>query len=126
MAGGLKAGAKKQPSRRATTGVASTRFEVYLVPLGPTVGAEIRKTRPCLVISPDELNDHLQTVIVAPMTTVPRPYPSRVDVTFRRRVGQVALDQVRTLDKERLTARLGTISPAEAERVVTTLLELFS
>jgi mRNA interferase MazF len=77
-------------------------------------------------VSPDELNTHLRTVIVAPMTTVSRSYPSRVDVLFRQRAGQVALDQIRTLDKERLVKKLGTISSREAERVVATLLELFA
>jgi mRNA interferase MazF len=98
---------------------------VYLVSLDPTYGAEIRKTRPCLVVSPDELNDYLATVIIAPMTTVSRPYPSRVDVAFQSRVGQVALDQMRALDKQRLAKRLGTINARDADRVVSTLLELF-
>jgi mRNA interferase MazF len=101
------------------------RFDVYLVSLDPTYGAEIRKTRPCLVVSPDELNDYLATVIIAPMTTVSRPYPSRVDVAFQSRVGQVALDQMRALDKQRLAKRLGTINARDADRVVSTLLELF-
>lgn len=93
--------------------------------LDPTYGAEIRKTRPCLIVSPDELNDSLHTVIVAPMTTVVRKYPSRVNVEFRNQSGQVALDQIRTLDKGRLGKQLGTITPKEAERVISTLVEMF-
>ncbi len=126
MAGGVKAAARERRARRGISAVSPKRFEVYLVSLDPTLGAEIRKTRPCLIVSPDELNDFLRTVIVAPMTTVPRPYPSRVNVQFHKRAGQVALDQIRTLDKERLLKKLGAISPKEADRVVATLLELFA
>jgi mRNA interferase MazF len=77
---------------------AVSRFEVYLVRLDPTHGSEVRKTRPCLVISPDEMNRHLRTVIVAPMTTQGRAYPSRVSVRFSGSSGQVVLDQIRTID----------------------------
>jgi mRNA interferase MazF len=126
MAGRVRTATRKHRADRGVYSASPKRFEVFLVTLDPTVGAEIRKTRPCLVVSPDELNDRLRTVIVAPLTTVRRPYPSRVDVVFRERAGQVALDQIRTLDQERLLKRLGTISPKEAERVVATLLELFA
>lgn len=78
------------------------RFEVYLVNLDPTVGSEIQKTRPCVVVSPDEMNRHIRTVIVAPMTTTHRQYPTRVACCFRGKDGQVVLDQLRTVDKERL------------------------
>ena len=82
--------------------VVTNRFDVYLVNLDPVVGAEIQKTRPCAIISPDEMNHHLRTVIVAPMTTKGRPYPSRVPCRFEGKDGQVVLDQVRTVDKARL------------------------
>src|SRR5207237_7180583 len=93
------------------------RFDVYLVTLDPTLGSEVRKTRPCVVISPDEMNRHLRTVIVAPMTTQGRAYPSRVAVTFDGTAGQVVLDQIRTVDKARLARRLGVIDEPTAKRV---------
>jgi mRNA interferase MazF len=102
------------------------RFEVYLVRLDPTEGHEIRKTRPCLIVSPDEMNRHIDTVIVAPMTTKGRPYPTRIPVRFRRKVGQIVLDQLRTVDKARLVKRLGSIDPATANRTLTLLAELFA
>src|SRR5438552_4784168 len=101
------------------------RFEVYRVNLDPTIGSEIRKTRPCLVISPDELNRYIATVIVAPMTTQGRPYPTRVPCRFQGKSGQVVLDQVRTVDKSRLVQRLGRISPTTQRAVLATLAELF-
>ena len=100
--------------------------EVWLVALDPGQGAEIRKTRPCLVISPDEMNRHLQTVIVAPMTTVIRPYPTRVPIRFQRKRGQVALDQLRTIDRQRLVQRLGLASAKSARAASTILVEMFS
>lgn len=102
------------------------RLEVYLVQLDPTTGSEIRKTRPCLVISPDELNLHIRTVIVAPMTTKGRPYPTRVPVRFQGKSGQIVLDQIRTVDKARLVQRLGVISGSTARRVAAVLQELFT
>ena len=85
------------------------RFEVYLVSLDPTMGSEIQKSRPCLVISPDEMNRYINTVIVAPMTTQGREYPTRVPCTFQGKQGQVVLDQIRTVDKSRLITKLGRI-----------------
>ena len=96
------------------------RFEVHLVRLDPTEGHEIRKTRPCLIVSPDEMNRHIGTVIVAPMSTKGRPYPTRVPVRFKRQTGQVVLDQVRTVDKTRLVKRLGRIDDRTAERLART------
>ena len=101
------------------------RGDVHLVRLDPTVGSEIRKTRPCLVVSPDELNEHLRTVIVAPMTTGGHAYPWRVPCRFQNRSGFVALDQVRTVDGERLVKRLGRLSPGVATAVLETLQEMF-
>ena len=102
------------------------RFEVYLVNLDPTIGSEIKKTRPCLVISPDEMNRHIQTVIVAPMTTKGRAYPTRVSCRFQDKEGQIVLDQIRTVDKVRLVKRLGRISPAARQAVLDVLAEMFA
>lgn len=102
------------------------RFEVHQVELNPTRGSEIRKARPCLVICPDEMNRHLRTVIIAPITTQGRPHPTRVSVTFRGTGGQVALDQIRTVDKVRLVRRLGTLDNLAAQRVLEVLAEMFA
>jgi mRNA interferase MazF len=101
------------------------RDEVWLVVLDPTQGSEIQKTRPCLVISPDEMNRQLRTVVIAPMTTVIRPYPTRVAVQFQGKRGQVALDQLRAVDRQRLARRLGEVSAKTAHDVSSTLLEMF-
>lgn len=100
--------------------------QVWLVTLDPAQGAEIQKTRPCLVISPDEMNQHLRTVIIAPMTTVIRPYPTRVGVRFQGKQGQVALDQLRAVDRQRLVRKLGKVSAKTAQDVSATPLEMFS
>lgn len=102
------------------------RFEVWLVNLDPTVGSEIRKTRPCVVLSPDEMNRHLRIAIVAPLTTGGKQYPSRVACVFQGREGKVVLDQVRTVDQSRLARRMGTIDAETAEVVLRTLQELFA
>ena len=102
------------------------RFDVYLVNLDPTVGSEIQKTRPCLVVSPDEMNRHIGTVIVAPMTTKGRPYPTRVPVRFGRKEGLIVLDQIRTVDKERLVRKLGRLDEETARGVSRTLQEMFA
>jgi mRNA interferase MazF len=100
--------------------------EVWLVSLDPTQGSEIRKTRPCLVVSPDETNRHLRTVIIATLTTAERPYSTRVAVTFQGKRGQVALDQLRAVDRMRLVRRLGKVPPHLGETVSSVLVELFS
>ena len=102
------------------------RFDVYLINLDPTVGSEIQKTRPCLVISPDEMNHHIRTVIVAPLTSAEKDYPTRVSCTFRKKQGQVVLDQIRTLDKSRLIKKLGTIDPKAQLKVISTLQRMFA
>ncbi len=102
------------------------RDEVWLVTLDPTQGVEIQKTRPCLVVSPDEMNEHLQTVVVAPMTSVMRPYPTRVSLRFQGKRGQIALDQLRAVDRQRLVRKLGTISASTAQAVSAILLEMFT
>jgi mRNA interferase MazF len=102
------------------------RGEVHLVGLDPALGSEIRKTRPCVIVSPDELNIHLRTAIVAPMTTGGQAYPWRVGCQFQRRRGFVALDQVRTIDMERLVKRLGRLSPDTVTAVLRGLQEMFA
>jgi mRNA interferase MazF len=102
------------------------RFDVYLVNLDPTVGSEIRKTRPCLVISPDEMNRWIRTVIVTPMTTKGRPYPTRVACEFQGKQGQIVLDQIRTVDKRRLVRRLGSVDEITRVSVLATLAEMFA
>ena len=102
------------------------RFDVCLVNLDPTVGSEIRKARPCLIISPDEMNRHIATVIVAPMTTKGKSYPSRVRCNFKGKDGQVVLDQIRTVDKTRLIQKLGKIDTAVQEQVLSVLAEMFA
>ena len=110
----------------AVTRTAFARGEVHLVGLDPTLGSEIKKTRPCLIVSPDELNQHLRTVIVAPMTTGGQAYPWRVACRFQNRSGFVALDQLRTVDRERLVKRLGRLSAATTTEVLDTLQEMFA
>ena len=102
------------------------RFELYLVNLDPTIGREIRKTRPCLVISPDEMNRYVATAIVAPMTTKGRDYPTRVNCTFNGKDGQVVLDQIRTVDKSRLVHKLGEINSKTKAEVLAVIAEIFA
>jgi mRNA interferase MazF len=102
------------------------RFDVVLVGLDPTRGQEIQKTRPCLVVSPDEMNSHISTVIVAPMTTKGRSYPTRIACTFQGKKGQIVLDQIRTVDKSRLVRKLGRIAPSTGDKVLVTLREMFA
>ena len=103
-----------------------SRFEVYLVNLDPTVGSEIQKSRPCLVISPDEMNKYLATVIVAPMTIKGRDYPTRVSCRFQGKDGQIVLDQIRTVDKLRLVKRLGVVSASAQTATLNVLAALFA
>jgi mRNA interferase MazF len=102
------------------------RFEIHLVNLDPTVGSEIRKTRPCLVISPDEMNHHIRTVIVAPLTTAGRKYPTRVPCRFKAKKGQIVLDQIRTVDQVRLVRKLGTLDAVTTTSVLDVLQEMFA
>jgi len=104
----------------------ANRFDVYLTNLDPAVGSEIQKTRPCLIVSPNEMNKHIRTVIVAPMTTAGKDYPTRVSCTFKKKKGQIVLDQIRTIDKKRLVKKLGTIDPETQLKVITILQRLFS
>ncbi len=102
------------------------RFQVYLVNLDPTIGHEIKKTRPCLIISPNEMNRYIETIIVAPMTIKGRNYPIRVQCSFQDKKGQVVLDQIRTIDKKRLIKKLGVINVKAQNSVLKILQELFS
>jgi mRNA interferase MazF len=102
------------------------RFEVWLVNLDPAIGKEIKKTRPCLIVSPDEANKYLETIVLAPMTTIIRNYPTRIHCVFQRKTGQVAIDQIRSLDKRRLVKKLGTLNEEVCKIVCKTLLEYFA
>jgi len=102
------------------------RFDVCLVNLDPTVGSEIKKTQPCLIISPDEMNRHIRTVIVAPMTMAGRDYPTRVACHFKNKKGQIVLDQIRTVDKTRLIKNLGSINSDAQLKVISVLQRLFA
>ncbi len=102
------------------------RFDVHLVALDPTRGSELRKTRPCLVVSPDEMHAHLRTVIIAPMTTSGKPYPTRIPCRFRGTDGYVVLDQLRTVDAARLVRRLGRIDEGVADQVLERLHAMFA
>jgi len=102
------------------------RFDVFLINLDPTIGKEIKKTRPCLIISPDEMNEHIATVIVAPMTSKSRNYPSRVNCKFKGKLGQIVLDQIRTVDKIRLVKKLGVIDEKSQIDVIKFLQEMFA
>src|SRR5215467_12014242 len=99
--------------------------EVWLVSLDPTQGSEIQKIRPCLVVSPNEMNRHLRTITIAPMTTTERPYPTRVNLTFQGKRGQVAIDQLRAVDGQRLVRKLGRVSAKTAKAVSALLVEMF-
>lgn len=103
-----------------------TRFDVFLIDLDPTVGVEMQKTRPCVVISPDEMNDAIRTVIIAPMTTRSRPYPTRVACRFQNRQGYIVLDQIRTVDQHRLQKYLGRLDREAQYAVLDALAELFA
>jgi mRNA interferase MazF len=107
-------------------GVVVSRFDVFLVNLDPTVGSEIKKTRPCVVISPNEMNRFIRTVIIAPLTSKGRGYPTRVDCRFDKKDGKVVLDQIRTVDKARLIKKLGRLDEETQERVLGGLAEMFA
>lgn len=106
--------------------MAVKRFDVYLTNLDPTVGSEIQKTRPCLIISPDEMNRHIRTVIVAPMTTAGKDYPTRIACRLRKKKAYIVLDQIRTIDKTRLIKNLGTLDSETQLKVISVLQRLFA
>ena len=100
------------------------QYDVYLINLDPTIGSEIKKTRPCVVISPDEMNRHLSTVMIAPLTTKSHDYPSRIAIRFKRKAGWIVLDQIRTVDKRRLMKRLGAIDETAIQETRTVIREM--
>jgi len=106
--------------------VVVNRFDVFLINLDPTVGSEIKKTRPCLIISPDEMNRYIRTVIVAPMTTAGKDYPTRIQCEFQDKEGQIVLDQIRTIDKSRLIKKIGAVDPQVQAEVISTLQSMFA
>ena len=102
------------------------RFEVWIINLDPTQGSEIRKSRPCLIVSPDEMNKNINTVIVAPMTTKGKHYPTRIQCHFQEKNGYIVLDQIRTVDQSRLIELLGSVNILIQNRVASTLQEMFT
>jgi len=102
------------------------RFEVYLINLDPTKGSEIRKTRPCVIISPNEMNNHISTLIIAPLTSRLRNYPTRVPCRVEGKQGQVVLDQIRTVDKSRLIKKITTLNKPIQSKIISRLIEMFS
>ncbi len=102
------------------------QYQIVLVNLDPTIGSEIKKTRPCVIISPDEMNRYIRTVIVAPMTTAGKDYPTRIRCEFQGKKGQIVLDQIRTTDKSRLLKKIGTVDPQVQSEVISTLQSMFA
>ncbi len=101
------------------------RFDIYIESIDPSRGSEIKKTRPCVVISPDEMNHNINTVIIAPMTSSVKQYPTRVPVEFQGKKGQIVLDQIRTVDKARLIKKIGRLTKSTYVKISSTLLEIF-
>ena len=101
------------------------QYEIFLIALDPTIGHEIKKTRPCLVISPNEMNDYISTVVIAPMTTKSHDYPSRVSIKFMKKEGWIILDQIRCIDKSRLVKKLGILEEKDIKKVKEILKEIF-
>jgi mRNA interferase MazF len=106
--------------------MAVNRFDIYLINLDPTIGSEIKKTRPCVIVSPDEMNRHINTVIVAPLTTTGKEYPTRVPCEIQKKQGYIVLDQIRTIDKKRLIKNLGTLDAETRLKVIAVLQQLFA
>ena len=101
------------------------QYQIVLVNLDPTIGSEIKKTRPCVIISPDEINKHLRTIIVAPMTTKTKKYPTRIEVKHDKKIGWIAIDQIRTIDKQRIVKILSRLSKPEIKEIKSILKETF-
>ena len=102
-----------------------TQYQIILVNLDPTIGSEIKKTRPCVVISPNEMNRYLQTIVIAPMTTSSKSYPTRVEIKHDNKIGWIVLDQIRTIDKQRIIKDLGKLSKPEIKEVKAILKETY-
>ena len=101
------------------------QYDIVLVNLDPTVGSEIQKTRPCVIVSPNEINHNLQTLVVSPMTATSRKYPTRVEVKHHGKIGWIAIDQIRTIDKVRVIKTLGTLNKSETREVKSVIKETF-
>ena len=101
------------------------QYQIVLVNLDPTIGSEIKKTRPCVIISPDEMNKYLRTIIVAPMTTTSRKYPTRIEVKHDRKIGWIVIDQIRAIDKQRIIKILGRLSQPEIKELKSVIKETF-
>lgn len=101
------------------------QYELVLVNLAPTIGSEMKKTRPCAVISPDEMNKYIQTIVVAPLTSSSKPYPTRVEVNQPKTKGRIVLDQIRTVDRTRVVKKLGNLTKSEIEAVKTVIMETY-
>ncbi|MEJ1967240.1 MAG: type II toxin-antitoxin system PemK/MazF family toxin [Rhizomicrobium sp.] len=106
--------------------VRPSRFEIHLVALDPAVGAEMQKTRPCVVVSPDESNHRIRTVVIVPLTSEPKGFPGRIRLRFQNRDGEVGIDQLRAVDKSRLLRRIGTVKGDDARRISDALVDFFS
>lgn len=102
------------------------RYDVYLINLDPTIGSEIKKTRPCVIVSPNDLNRYLNTLIVAPLTSTIRSYPTRINIRFKGKNGEIVLDQLRTVDKKRLIKKLGIVNEDIQKTLSEKLIEMFS
>lgn len=100
------------------------QYHIYLINLDPTIGHEIKKTRPCIVISPDEMNNNISTIIIAPMTTKSHSYPTRVQLKFQDKTGYIVLDQIRTIDKRRIIKELGTVNKSIIKKIKSVLHEM--
>ncbi|MBI9037204.1 MAG: type II toxin-antitoxin system PemK/MazF family toxin [Bacteroidales bacterium] len=101
------------------------QYQIVLLNLDPTIGSEIKKTRPCVIISPDEMNKHLRTIIVAPMTKKSKKYPTRIEVKHERKTGWIVIDQIRTIDKQRIIKTLGSLSQTEIKELKSVIKETF-
>ena len=101
------------------------QYQIVLVNLDPTIGSEIKKTRPCVIISPNEMNKYLQTIVVAPMTTTSRKYPTRIEVKHDNKIGWIVIDQIRTIDKQCIVKILGRLSKPEVKEVKSVMKETF-
>ncbi len=101
------------------------QYEIYLIKLDPTQGSEIKKTRPCIIISPNEMNKYLDTIVIAPLTSSIRNYPTRVTINFQNRIGQIVVDQIRTVDKSRLVKKLGSLNRTSIQQVKSVIKQAF-
>ena len=105
-------------------GIGMKQYEIYLINLDPTIGSEIQKTRPCVIISPDEMNKYIETIIIAPMTTKSHRYPTRVEVDFQNKTGWIVLDQIRTVDKKRLIKKVGELTENKSTEIKNIIMEM--